>query len=572
MKIFNEFNGIVYTSTRRFYGSFSLKSSKKLPQVNLDQSIQPKSPARTRFAPSPTGVIHLGSLRTALYNYLLAKSTGGQFILRLEDTDQTRLAPGSEENIYQSLQWAGLTWDEGPKVGGPYGPYKQSERIKIYSKYCQILLDSGKAYRCFCSKTRLDGLSHSARNLFPPSLASYDRKCTHLSKEESDERAHSLGESFVIRLKSPPRYPQFNDLLHGPIDLQTQVNPFDKRYDDPVLMKSDGFPTYHLANVVDDHLMKITHVIRGEEWLPSTPKHLTLYDAFGWKAPLFAHIPLLTSSSDKKLSKRSGDSGVLSMAQTQKIFPEALINFVALFGWSPVRDSVGVTISEIFSLSDLEKKFSLNGLTKGNAKVDMKKLQYFNTHYFKQRIQDPNNFEDIAHQCYELIQKEIKDISGDRLTKTLVRKDRKSFFFTEKVLSMIKQTLSSPQDFVTRSIFLFNVPEYQSEKSLSARQVLLRHRTDALKILQSLNHKLSAFPENAELDLKQSQIICQELLDENENISKKVIFSAMRYALSGGISGISVPIIITLLSSNVSKARIHYTLSTISQKEHEQIE
>ena len=267
------------------------------------------------------------------------------------------MVPGAEQNIYNSLKWAGLNWDEGPEVGGPYGPYRQSDRADIYSKYANELIKSDHAYRCFCSKDRLDKLRESAQKLHPPSMASYDRKCTHLTPEESEAKAQN--ESFTVRFKTPIEYPEFHDLLHGKLNLQTQINHQDIRYDDPVLVKSDGLPTYHLANVVDDHLMKITHVIRGEEWLPSTPKHIAMYSAFGWIPPHFVHIPLLTSASDKKLSKRSGDIGVLSLAE-KGILPEAMVNFVALFGWSPHRDlQAGQHASEIFTLQDLVKLVSL---------------------------------------------------------------------------------------------------------------------------------------------------------------------------------------------------------------------
>lgn len=316
---------------------------------------------------------------------------------------QNRLVQGAEENIYESLKWAGLEWDEGPIKGGPYGPYRQSERAQIYAKYAQKLIDSGHAYRCFCSKDRLDQLKTSARQLHPPSMASYDRKCSHLSHEES---SHMVSDNVphTIRFKSPQEYPEFTDLLHGKLNIQTQVNHQNPRYDDPVLVKSDGLPTYHLANVVDDHLMKITHVVRGEEWMPSTPKHIAMYRAFGWTPPSFVHIPLLTSATDKKLSKRSGDTDILSM-RAKGIFPEAVLNFVALYGWSPsVHQNQLQPHSETMYLADMVKAFDLAGLTKGNAKVDNKKLAFFNKHYFSERLSTPEGFDFVAKEAFTAIQ------------------------------------------------------------------------------------------------------------------------------------------------------------------------
>lgn len=544
---------------RRLYSSFFLKPKNVLGKgQSSDHSKHPRKPARTRFAPSPTGVIHLGSLRTALYNYLLARNTGGQFLLRLEDTDQSRLVPGSEQNIYDSLKWAGLQWDEGPLVGGPFGPYRQSERADIYAQYARQLLDLGHTYRCFCTKDRLDALSQSAKALFPPSLASYDRKCSHLSRDESDERA-AKGESFVIRLKCPDQYPRFDDLLHGNINLQTQVNPFEKRYDDPVLVKSDGLPTYHLANVIDDHLMKITHVIRGEEWLPSTPKHIALYQAFGWTPPSFIHIPLLTSTADRKLSKRMGDAGILSMAESKNILPEALVNFVALFGWSPVRrDSVGVPISEVFSLSELEKQFSLEGLTKGNAKVDDKKLVYFNNHYFKQRLEDPVHFDEIANKCHDLIQANLSAVSANN---DIPVSTRISLDYTKKILFAIKPSISSPQDFVDRTPYLYASPDYSSEVSQTAKKIVLQDPLGCSQILDDLSHKFTTLPSDITANVAQS--IINEILENHNQIPKKLAFNALRYALSAGSSGISVPIIISLLGRDISKSRLDSTLLNI---------
>merc|ERR1712093_812523 len=261
------------------------------------QALRNGGPARTRFAPSPTGYLHLGSLRTALFNYLVAKATGGQFLLRIEDTDQKRTIPDAEARLFEDLEWAGIEWDEGPKIGGPFGPYKQSQRTALYREHAEKLLESGNAYRCFCTPDRLFNLAqHRAKLGLPPD---YDRACTHVPKDESDDRA-SKGESHVVRLKVPDRYPVYNDLVYGLVRQRGDFTSIPRSqgkglgafgsFDDPILLKSDGFPTYHLANVVDDHLMEITHVIRGSEWMSSTPKHLAMYQAFGWEPPAFAPV------------------------------------------------------------------------------------------------------------------------------------------------------------------------------------------------------------------------------------------------------------------------------------------
>lgn len=285
----------------------------------------PDTPCRTRFAPSPTGYLHLGSLRTALYNYLLAKATGGQFILRIEDTDQTRLVPDAEKRLFEDLSWAGLTWDEGPdKIsgGGPYGPYRQSERLKLYDERADQLLEEGKAYRCFCSPEDLEQQKHLAHARGEPTH--YPGTCRTISQRDSDSRAAN-GEPFAVRFKSADAPMVIRDMVYG------RYQKAD-REEDFIIRKRDGFPTYHFANVVDDRLMKITHVIRGAEWLISTPKHVEMYAAFGWVPPAFAHVGLLVDENRRKLSKR--DSGVdMSWYKDRHVLPDTLLNFSALLGW-----------------------------------------------------------------------------------------------------------------------------------------------------------------------------------------------------------------------------------------------
>lgn len=324
---------------------------------------------RVRFAPSPTGELHIGGARTALYNYLFAQKNKGKFIIRIEDTDQERFVPGSLDRILQGLQWLGLQWDEGPDIGGEFGPYIQSERLELYQKYAQELVQKGKAYYCFCSASRLEILRELQESQHQPTR--YDRECLKLTPDKVKEQV-AQGEKFTIRLKVPEGQTVFDDRIHG------QVSVDNSNLDDQVLLKSDGFPTYHLANVVDDHLMQITHIIRGEEWLPSAPKHVLLYQAFGWQPPEFAHLPSVLNDKRAKLSKRKdGEAVWVQTYERDGYLPEALINFLVLLGWHP-KDN-----REIFSLAELVKEFDLDRVQKGGAIFSMQKLRWFNVEYIK---------------------------------------------------------------------------------------------------------------------------------------------------------------------------------------------
>ncbi|KAH7140738.1 hypothetical protein EDB81DRAFT_63524 [Dactylonectria macrodidyma] len=323
-------------------------------------------PIRTRFAPSPTGYLHLGSLRTALFNNLVSKATkGGQFIIRIEDTDQNRLVPDAEERIFKDLEWAGLSWDEGPDKQGPYGPYRQSERLDIYHKHTKTLLDNGSAYRCFCTADHLEAQKRALHDAGKPTA--YPGTCRSLSRAESDSRA-AAGDPHVVRLDSG-RFgaPKFKDAIYGPFQKKEPEEDF-------VLMKTDGYPTYHLANVVDDHLMKITHVIRGEEWLISTPKHLALYEAFGWDAPTFSHLGLLVNNDGSKLSKRH-DSVNLSTYRDQNIFPIALQAWLANLGASFKRGHDTPRFPD-----DVAEALTFK-FTRGGIKLNPQKLDHFQWEY-----------------------------------------------------------------------------------------------------------------------------------------------------------------------------------------------
>ncbi|MBI2453668.1 glutamate--tRNA ligase [Candidatus Peregrinibacteria bacterium] len=331
----------------------------------------------TRFPPSPTGFVHVGSLRTALYDYLYARKHGGRFILRIEDTDQKREVKGAVENLIETLKWAGLDYDEGPDIGGPHGPYVQSERTALYRQYAAELMEKGFAYRCFCTPERLEEMrrEQEAHKLAPK----YDRRCLALSQAEAEKKI-AAREAFVIRQKIPTA--RLGEESVGWADhVRGEVSFSYETIDDQVLLKSDGFPTYHLANVVDDHLMEVTHVIRGEEWLSSTPKHILLYRAFGWGIPEFAHLPLLLNKDRSKLSKRQGDVAVEDYRK-KGYLPEALINFVALLGWHPGGDET----REIFSLDELVEKFSLEKVHKAGAVFDLEKLDWVNWQWRRRKF------------------------------------------------------------------------------------------------------------------------------------------------------------------------------------------
>ncbi len=342
---------------------------------------------RTRYAPSPTGYLHVGGLRTALYNYFFAKQRSGRCILRIEDTDQTRKVEGAVENLIEVFDWLGIHFDEGPHLGGAFGPYVQSERLAIYREHLNSLVSAGHAYPCFCSAERLEEMRK--RQTESGHVPMYDRLCRGLSKGETEGRIAS-GEPHVWRMAVPDnRTVAVNDLIRGDVSFESNT------IDDQVLLKSDGFPTYHLANVIDDYLMEITHVIRGEEWLPSTPKHILLYEFFGWRMPHFAHLPLLLNPDRSKMSKRSGDVAVEAY-RNKGFLPAALINFVALLGWHPSDDR------EIFSLDDFVHEFSLERVNKAGAVFDIAKLRWMNAEYIKAE-DDATLLGHLRHDVADLI-------------------------------------------------------------------------------------------------------------------------------------------------------------------------
>ncbi len=379
------------------------------------------SKVRTRYAPSPTGRMHVGNLRTALYEYLIAKHEGGDFLLRIEDTDQERLVEGAVDIIYNTLKITGLTHDEGPDKDGGCGPYVQSERqaTGIYLEYAKQLVEKGEAYYCFCTKERLSTLKSVVSEEEDKEIIKYDKHCLYLSKEETDANL-AAGLPYVIRQNIPVEgSTTFHDAIYGDITVD------NAELDDMILIKSDGFPTYNFANVVDDHLMRITHVVRGNEYLSSSPKYTRLYHAFGWEEPIYVHCPLITNEEHKKLSKRSGHSSFEDLLE-QGFVTEAIVNFIALLGWS------SGTNEEIFSLEELVKEFDYHHINKSPAVFDMAKLRWMNSEYIK-KMDNERYYELALPYIREVIKKDldltkIADLVKSRIETFLDIKDMIDFF------------------------------------------------------------------------------------------------------------------------------------------------
>ena len=382
---------------------------------------------RTRFAPSPTGRMHVGNLRTALYTYLIAKHEGGDFILRIEDTDQERHVEGAEGIIYRTLEKTGLIHDEGPDKDGGYGPYVQSERQKagIYMEYAKKLVEKGEAYYCFCTQERLNSLKKTVNG---EEIMVYDKHCLHLTKEEVEANLKA-GKPFVIRQNNPKEgTTTFHDEIYGDITVD------NAELDDMVLIKSDGYPTYNFANVVDDHLMKITHVVRGNEYLSSSPKYNRLYDAFGWKVPVYVHCPTITNEEHKKLSKRSGHSSFEDLLE-QGFLTEAIVNFVALLGWSPTDNQ------EFFTLEELVKAFDYHNMSKSPAVFDMPNLRWLNGEYIKKM--DDEKFFELAKPYLEAAIKKPLDL--------------------KKIAGMVKTRIETLCDIADQVDFFEEMPEYSAD-------------------------------------------------------------------------------------------------------------
>lgn len=415
---------------------------------------------RTRYAPSPTGSMHVGNLRTALYEYLVAKSQGGTFVLRIEDTDRERYVEGAVDIIYNTLKSAGISHDEGPDVGGDFGPYVQSERKDMYLPYAQQLIDEGKAYRCFCTKERLEKLQEDSVG------GGYDRHCRDISKEESDRLA-AQGVPFVIRQKMPLEgSTTFEDAVYGSITVE------NSELQDQILIKTDGYPTYNFANVIDDHTMGITHVVRGSEYLSSTPKYNLLYEAFGWEIPTYIHLPLIMGKDEdgnvSKLSKRHGSTSFEDLVK-EGYLPQAIINYIALLGWCP-KDN-----QEIFTMDELIGAFSVDGISKSPAIFDYDKLEWMNSEYIKKMTLD--EFESVAEPY---LKQGIKNESID----------------LKKVAAILQQRVTRLTQIPDMVSFFDVQPEYEKElfvnkkskTNLENSPVVLQMVIDKLKTLESWDH------------------------------------------------------------------------------------
>lgn len=477
---------------------------------------------RVRFAPSPTGYLHVGGLRTALYNFLFARHHGGVLVLRIEDTDQTRFIEGAAEKMSQTLRWAGIEYDEGPEVGGDYGPYTQSERKAIYEEHAQRLVESDYAYYCFCTPEELDMMreKQSAKGLTPK----YDGRCRRLSENEKNVKkaaARILGKSPVIRLKMPDEGETvFEDIIRGTVSFQNELQ------DDQILLKSDGFPTYHLANVVDDHLMEITHVIRGEEWLLSLPKHIQLYKAFGWNVPKLAHLPLLLNTDRSKLSKRQGDIAVEDYMD-KGYLPGAMINFLALLGWNPGTDQ------EFFSMEELIPQFSLDRVNKSGAVFDIEKFNWMNGHYIRelpeeQRIRFLSQFMEEAGF-------DISDVEK-----------------TKKIINGIYKKIDKGED-VEREAKIF----YQDESQVTEQ--------DAIEFLEKETSKivLEKFLENLktvdELNIDTFKQVMKNIQDET-GIGKQELWMPVRIALTGVTHGAELPLVIEMFGKQKAERFVSHVL------------
>lgn len=437
---------------------------------------------RTRYAPSPTGFMHVGNLRTALYEYLIAKNQGGSFVLRIEDTDQERLVEGAVDVIYNTLKIAGLNHDEGPDIGGEYGPYVQSERKDMYLPYAEQLIAEGKAYRCFCTKERLESIQQDSE------FGGYDRHCRDLSQEEIDKLL-AEGVPYVIRQKMPLEgSTTFVDAVFGEITVE------NSELQDQILIKSDGFPTYNFANVIDDHTMGITHVVRGCEYLSSTPKYNLLYDAFGWEIPTYVHLPLIMGKDAEgnvsKLSKRHGATGFEDLLK-EGYLPEVIINYIALLGWCPKGNE------EMFTLAELEKEFCIENISKSPAVFDYQKLQWFNAEYL--RAMSDEEFTEIAKPYYDSV---FGDTPYDGLKLTSILKAR-TVQLTD-IPDMIKFFKELPQ--YDKELFV----NKKSKTNLENSPAILKTVTDRLEALNEWNHdniKELLINLAAELELKNGTVM-----------------------------------------------------------------
>ena len=469
------------------------------------------SQIRTRFAPSPTGYLHIGSLRTALFDYLLAKKNNGQFLLRIEDTDQVRLVPGAKENLIKILQMFGLAFDEEIVV--------QSERIAIYQESAKKLVSTANAYHCFCSSERLDTLrkTQTEAKLVPK----YDGRCRDLSTEEVETKLKA-GEKSVIRFKLPQnQIVEMRDEVYGDIKVKTED------LDDFIIFKSDGFPTYHLANVIDDHDMNISHVFRGDEWLPSLPKHVLLYQAFGWQAPTFVHLPLLLNPDRSKLSKRQGDVAVEDFVK-KGYLKEAILNYVALLGWNPKDER------EFFTLEELVANFSLEHINKTGAIFDIQKLNWFNASYIRE-----NKSPEILAQAFSFLPTDLSD-------------EKK-----HKIFKLFSSRLDNLSQLAELAGFIWQLPDYD-------KTMLIFKKSDLEKTKTGLNISYNFLNDLAE-DKWQEENLRQDLNDllAKNDLTAGDVFWPIRVALSGQEKSPSPTEILEALGKEESLKRIQLAVDKL---------
>ena len=446
-----------------------------------------KFPVRVRIAPSPTGDPHVGTAYIGLVNYVFARQRGGAFVVRIEDTDRARSTKSSEEAILRSLKWFGLRWDEGPDCGGPYGPYRQSERAAIYQRHARELIEGGHAYRCFCTPERLAELRKRQREA--KTSFGYDGHCRHLDPEDAARRAEA-GEAFVVRLRMPSRGEAvIRDRLRGEVSFQQST------IDDQVLLKSDGLPTYHLANVVDDHLMGITHVIRAEEWLISTPKHVRLYEAFGWTPPEFIHLPLLRNPDRSKISKRKNPVSLVYYEEAG-FLPEALRNYLALMGWTPEDER------EIFSLEEQIELFDIDRVSLGGPVFDLEKLRWMNGQYL--RGMDVSAFEE-----------RLADYLFDRT-------------YFRSIVPLVRERIETMEEFWDKaSFFYLTPPRWEPSEIIPKGKTAAQTR----KMLRATMEKLDADTRRA-WDAAAIEKSLREMVDASD-WKVRELFMAVRVTVSG---------------------------------------
>lgn len=489
---------------------------------------------RVRYAPSPTGLQHIGGVRTALFNYFFARAQRGKFILRIEDTDQERYTEEALEDLYQTLSWLGVAWDEGPIVGGPYGPYVQSERFALYKEYAEKLVADGKAYYCYCTPERLDAV-RAEQQAAKSEQQGYDRHCRNLSAEERAEY-EKQGLVPVIRLKVPTEgKTTFHDILMGDITRKNRdVSP------DPVLLKSDGFPTYHLANVIDDHMMGITHIMRAQEWIPSGPLHIILYEAFGWQPPAYCHLPMVMGKDGQKLSKRHGSTAVRDFRQ-QGYLPEALLNYVSMVGWSYDGER------EFFTREELEELFTLEKINKAPGVFDYKKLEWFNGQYIRQKSDE---------ELLELLLPYL--VEAGFVSLPVEGEERQQLLL---LTASAKERLKVLGDIVALSRFLFEEPVWDDLSIFCAKGVALDVSVEALTRAYSV---LKAGVESG-LDDKEIEDRLMAIAGE---MGLKVggVFMPIRVALTG--SAVSLPLFdsIRLLGNQRAFGRIEQALDILKRE------